>query len=57
MYPAEPRSAAAFMNSPSSWRNVSAVAFPDVETSGRVLGTAIIAINAAETTTITNDFM
>src|SRR5580692_9255517 len=43
MYPCEPFSAAAFMNSASSCFKVSAVAFGDAETAGRVRGTAMIA--------------
>jgi hypothetical protein len=46
MYPEDPRSAAAFMNSPSNCRSVSAVALSDAFARGWIFGTITTATNS-----------
>src|SRR5580698_4898141 len=57
MYPAEPFSAAAFMNSPSSCFRVSAVACGGAEAAGRAKARTITPATSAATTTVRNNFM
>src|SRR5215471_9411486 len=57
MYPWEPLSAAAFMNSPSSCLRVSAVALGDADTAGREIGSTIAATTKMITKTSNPDFI
>src|SRR5580692_7885336 len=57
MYPAEPFSAAAFMNSPSSCFRVSAAACGGAEAAGRAEARTTRAAKSTATTTVRKDFM
>src|ERR1700691_6118992 len=57
MYPTEPFSAAAFMNSPSSCFSVSAVVCGGAEAAGRTGARTIMPAKSAATTTVRNNFM